>query len=105
MRHGAAILTPDEERRFIAEAVDAKAGIMRREFVGQSAETIAAALGIVRPYRAAAPGGADGVPGHPTVLAGEKLAPVLSMFTVAGEDEGLRLCQTLRASPAPATPR
>ena len=28
---------------------------------------------------------------------GEKLAPVLSMFTVDGEDEGLRLCQTLLA--------
>ncbi len=26
---------------------------------------------------------------------GEKLAPVLSMFTVDGEDEGLRLCQAL----------
>ena len=26
---------------------------------------------------------------------GEKLAPFLSMFMVAGEDEGLRLCQTL----------
>ena len=50
MRHGAAILTPDEERRFMARAVDGKAGTLRRGFVGQSAKTIAAALDIVRPY-------------------------------------------------------
>ena len=40
MRHGAAILTSDEERRFMARAVDGKAGTLRREFVGQSAKTM-----------------------------------------------------------------
>ena len=48
--HGAAVLTPDEADRFAMQAVDLNTGALRREFVGQSAATIAAALGIVRPY-------------------------------------------------------
>src|SRR4029077_12514863 len=95
MRHGAAILTSDEERRFVARAVDGKAGTLRREFVGQSAKTIAAALDIVRPYPLRLLIVRTKFPGCDSFYTGEKLAPLLSMFTVAGEDEGLRLCQTL----------
>lgn len=95
--HGSAILTPDEAGRFAMQAVDTNTGVLRYEFVGQSAATIAAAIGLVRPY-----------PIRLLVLpavfspadrfnTGEKLAPVLSMFTVDGEDEGLRLCQALLA--------
>jgi acyl-CoA reductase-like NAD-dependent aldehyde dehydrogenase len=95
IRHGAALLTAEEEQRFMSGAVDAEDGTLLREFTGQSAEAIAAAVGIVRPYplrilvvRAAL---SSCGPFH----TGEKLAPVLSMFTVAGEDEGLTLCETL----------
>src|SRR5580765_2217148 len=95
MRHRAAILTPDEERRFMAQAVDGKAGTLRRGFVGQSAKTIAAALGIVRPYPLRLLIVRTTFPPSDAFYSGEKLAPVLSMFSVAGEDEGLRLCQTL----------
>ena len=44
MRHGVAILTPDEERRFMSRAVDGKAGPWTGSWVVQ---TIAAALDIV----------------------------------------------------------
>jgi len=118
-RAGAAILTPDEVHRFAAEAIDPTAGTLRHEFVGKSADTIAAAIGLVRPYpfrllvlpssglrdavsetRSQRPG-LRGFTSETTAQAlgrfstGEKLAPVLSMFTVDGEDEGLRLCQML----------
>ena len=92
--HGAAILTPDEERRFTAGAVDAH-GRLRREFVGQSAKTIGAALEIVRPYALRLLVAQTAFSASDSFYSGEKLAPFLSMFTVAGEDEGLRLCQTL----------
>jgi acyl-CoA reductase-like NAD-dependent aldehyde dehydrogenase len=94
LTHGAAILTPDEERRFTAGAVDAN-GRLRREFVGQSAKTIAAALDIVRPYGLRLLVVRTMFSASDPFYSGEKLAPFLSMFTVAGEDEGLRLCQTL----------
>jgi acyl-CoA reductase-like NAD-dependent aldehyde dehydrogenase len=95
MRHGAAILTSDEQRRFTTDAVDAKTGLLRREFVGQSAKTIAAALDIVRPYALRLLVVRTEFSASDRFYTGEKLAPFLSMFTVAGEDEGLRLCQTL----------
>ena len=116
---GAAILTPDEAHRFAVEAVDRKAGTLRHEFVGKSADTIAAAIGLVRPYPIrvlVVPSSGlrglvsevlpqrSGLRGFTSETAealdrfstGEAGA-VLSMFTVDGEDEGLRLCQTLLA--------
>ncbi len=47
---GSAILTPAETHRFTAQAVDPHTGALRKELVGQSAEAIAAAIGVVRPY-------------------------------------------------------
>jgi acyl-CoA reductase-like NAD-dependent aldehyde dehydrogenase len=93
--NGSAVLTPEEAGRFAAQAIDPKIGALRHEFIGQSAAAIAAAIGFARPF-----------PIRLLVLpavfstsdrfnTGEKLAPVLSMFTVDGEDEGLRLCQSL----------
>ena len=95
IRAGSAILTPAETHRFTAQAVDPHAGALLKELVGQSAEAIAAAIGVVRPY----PIRLLVVPAifsrSDRFSTGEKLAPVLSMFTVDGEDEGLRLCQAL----------
>jgi acyl-CoA reductase-like NAD-dependent aldehyde dehydrogenase len=94
---GAAILTPDEAERFAAQAVDPKTGSLLRDFVGQPAKAIASAVGIVRTY----PIRLLIVPAvfsrSDRFNTGEKLAPVLSMFTVDGEDEGLRRCQALLA--------
>jgi acyl-CoA reductase-like NAD-dependent aldehyde dehydrogenase len=93
-RHGAAVLTPGEERDFFAECVEGKCGDLRRDLVGQSAELIARTVGIQRPY----PIGLLVIPAAARVegpYAGEKLAPVVSLFTVRSEDEGLMLCRAL----------
>ncbi len=50
IRAGSAILTPAETHHFTAQAIDPHAGALRKELVGQSAEAIAAAIGVVRPY-------------------------------------------------------
>jgi len=93
-RHGAAILTAEERDRFGREAVD-RAGAFRRDLVGRSASVIAAALGIARrvpPRLLIARTTAADLGGF---YAQEKLAPFLSLFTVSGEDEGLRLSRHL----------
>jgi acyl-CoA reductase-like NAD-dependent aldehyde dehydrogenase len=120
IRAGAAILTPAETHQFTAQAIDPHAGALVKELVGQSAEAIAAAIGLVRPSPIrllVVPAVFSGLKGFTsevlpqrsdlrgftsevtqaldTFTTGEKLAPVLSMFTVDGEDEGLRLCQAL----------
>ena len=94
-RHGAAILTAEEADRFAQRAVDRALGTLRRDLVGRSAAVIADAAGIERasPPRLlivrASAADLDGV------YAREKLAPFLSLFTVSGEDEGLRLSRSL----------
>jgi acyl-CoA reductase-like NAD-dependent aldehyde dehydrogenase len=92
---GAAVLTPLEAALFRARAIDPKTGHLRREFVGQSARAIATNLGLKREHQIKLfiiPTN-DTSPDNP--LAGEKLAPVLSLFTVADEEEGLKVCQAL----------
>jgi len=94
-RHGAAVLSRDEDRLFRLGAIDGDSGILRHEFIGQSAAAIAAAVGIARPYAIRL----LVVPADASVLnagdAGEKLAPWLSLFTASGEDQGLRLCRRI----------
>ncbi len=93
-RHGAAALDLADSARAANALFDRASGTVRRDWVGQTAASIADAIGIRRPY-----------PVHVLVVkssvvgvdpcAREKLAPILSLFTVSGEDEGLRLCRTL----------
>jgi acyl-CoA reductase-like NAD-dependent aldehyde dehydrogenase len=92
---GAAVLTGEEERRFFATAVDAGSQSIRSEWIGQTAAAIAAGAGIERPYPIRLLIVRAGLEHLEGVYAGEKLAPFLSLFTVAGEDEGLALCRTL----------
>ena len=95
MRHGAAILTPGETRRFTDRAADGTAGRLRREFVGQSAAHIAAAVGIARPYPIRLLIAPATFLASDSIYHGEKLAPFLSMFTVTNEDEGMSVCRAL----------
>ena len=91
---GAAVLDPAEGARFSVGALAADGSGFRPEMTGQAAARIAAALGITRPYEIqliVVP--ADLAAGGP--LAGEKMAPVLSLYTVDGEDEGLAACRTI----------
>jgi acetaldehyde dehydrogenase/alcohol dehydrogenase len=93
---GAAVLAPEEVSRFTERAFDPKTGHLRREFVGQSAEHIARATGVEQrdsPIRLlVAPVTLDAIKGP---YGREKLAPVLSIFTVDGEEEGLAACKKL----------
>jgi acetaldehyde dehydrogenase/alcohol dehydrogenase len=93
-RHGAAILSADEAHWFACAAFGGPLGSLRREFVGRSAAAIADAVGI---HRAMPPrlliirATADNI----ALYGREKLAPFLSLFSVNGEDEGLRLSHDL----------
>lgn len=93
--HGAAVLTPDEISRFTARIFDPETGRLRREVIGQSAQSIAQAAGIQRDGTIrliVAPLEQDEVQGP---YGREKLAPILSLFTVDGEAEGLALCREI----------
>ena len=87
---GAAVLNPAEVRRFTEAVVVAPKQQFRNEIVGQSAATIASAVGITRDY----PIQLIVVPADHTsdeVYAREKMAPILSLFTVADAQHGIEL--------------
>lgn len=90
-RHGAAVLTDEEAARFSAMVVDPNTGGFRPQVIGQSADRIARFTGITRshPIRLLV------VPstwrGERNAWAGEKMAPMLSLFTVADASGGLAL--------------
>lgn len=93
--NGAAVLAPDEIRRLTAYAVDPQTGHLRPEVIGQRAQRIAdrAAISRDRPVRLlVVPVDQDELSGP---YGGEKLAPILSLFTVDGREEGLALCRRL----------
>lgn len=93
-RQGAAVFDDEQTRQFISAAFEPN-GDLRMYFVGQAPSLIAGAAGIEVPadrrllvFRADArsPEGA---------FARERLAPVLSLFTVDGDDEAIELCKAL----------
>ena len=93
--HGAAVLSPGEVRRLAAHVIDRQTGHLRREVLGLPAQRIAWDAGIRRdtPIRLlVVPLALDGLQGP---FGGEKLAPILSLFTVDGQEEGLALCKQL----------
>jgi acetaldehyde dehydrogenase/alcohol dehydrogenase len=93
--HGAAVLTTDEARRLASHALDLQTGHLRREVLGQSAQRIAREAGIRRdkPIRLiVVPVDLDELQGP---YGREKLAPILSLFTVNGQEEGLALSKGL----------
>jgi acyl-CoA reductase-like NAD-dependent aldehyde dehydrogenase len=89
---GAAVLGPAECDRLARAVFDDRDGRLRRSVLGQSATSIAAAAGIDVPGGTrllVAPVPREAVPGP---YGREKLAPILSLFTADGEDDGIRLC-------------
>jgi acetaldehyde dehydrogenase/alcohol dehydrogenase len=96
-QQGAAVLNAEETKSFLAKAVDPKKNKLIPVVVGQSAELIAKVAGIKRDYPIkliVVPMGNEAVAqGHP--MAREKLTPILSLFTVNGEDEGFALCRAI----------
>jgi acyl-CoA reductase-like NAD-dependent aldehyde dehydrogenase len=92
---GAAVLAPDEIERLTAYVIDAEKGRLHRRVVGVSAQSIAEAAGIQRDgviRLLVVPLNADQVSGP---YGKEKLAPVLSLFTVDGEAAGFALCEQI----------
>jgi acyl-CoA reductase-like NAD-dependent aldehyde dehydrogenase len=95
--HGAAMLSTEEAERFRDAAVDPQTHRLIPSVIGQDATAVAALAQIRRPY----PIQLLVIPSEDVVtenaLAAEKLAPVLSLFTVSDADEGLRVCRSLLA--------
>jgi acetaldehyde dehydrogenase / alcohol dehydrogenase len=95
---GAAVCSPEEAERVAAHAFDPGDGHLRREALGQSAQAIAEAAGVERdrPIRVLVlPLALDQVDGP---LGREKLAPLLSLFSVGGTAQGVEVCQRLLAN-------
>jgi len=96
-RAGAAVCTPEETARVAAAAFDPD-GHLRREVLGQPASAIADAAGVRRdgPVRVLVlPLAMDQLDGP---LGREKLAPLLSLFTVDGTGQGVEVCKRLLAN-------
>jgi acyl-CoA reductase-like NAD-dependent aldehyde dehydrogenase len=95
--NGAAVLTPEEVGRFTSQVIDPQTGHLRQDVIGQSAQCIARRAGIERdwPIRLLV------VPVDQQEMGGpygaETLAPILSLFTVDGQEEGLAVCKRLLA--------
>jgi acyl-CoA reductase-like NAD-dependent aldehyde dehydrogenase len=94
---GTAILTPEEAAAFTAQIVDTEKNHFKLSVVGQTAANIAEQTGIQRDY----PIKLIVVPTENVdpddVYSREKLAPILSLFTVENEEDGLSYCQELLA--------
>ena len=91
-RAGAAVLAPADCDRLARFAFDGRDGRLRRTVLGQAATFIAAQAGIAVPAGTrllVAPVPRQAVSGP---YGREKLAPILSLFTADGEDDGIRLC-------------
>jgi acyl-CoA reductase-like NAD-dependent aldehyde dehydrogenase len=90
---GAAVLSDAETEQFVAGAFEPD-GDLKMWLVGQSAQRLAEEAGLSKPDAklivfeadASKPEGAQ---------ARERLAPVLSFFTVSGDDEAMQLCLSL----------
>jgi acetaldehyde dehydrogenase / alcohol dehydrogenase len=94
-RAGAAVLNPADCDRLACAAFDARDGRLRRAMLGQAATSIAAEAGIAVPAGTrllVAPLPRQAVPGP---YGREKLAPILSLFTAGGQDDGIRLCRQI----------
>jgi acyl-CoA reductase-like NAD-dependent aldehyde dehydrogenase len=95
---GAAVLDEEQTDRLVAHAFDPADGHLRRSVLGQPAKEIAAAAGVeldgpVRVLVLPLPlEQAEGPYGR------EKLAPLVSLFTVEGQEQGLSLCRRLLAN-------
>jgi acetaldehyde dehydrogenase/alcohol dehydrogenase len=93
--NGAAVLDQAETDRFMAEAFEPD-GDLKMWFIGQPAAKILDAAGLDKPGAKLVVFEADA--SNPQgAQARERLAPVLSFFTVDGDDEATALCKALLA--------
>ncbi len=94
-RAGAAVLDGEQTDRLLGHAFDPADGHLRRSVLGRPAHEVAVAAGVeledpVRVLVLPLPlGQVEGPYGR------EKLAPLVSLFTVEGVEQGLSVCQRL----------
>jgi acetaldehyde dehydrogenase / alcohol dehydrogenase len=96
-QQGAAVLSAEETGAFFSLMVDPASHRLRPQVLGQCAADLAAQVSIHRSYPIqllVVP--TEAVSEH-NPLAREKLAPILSLFTVADEQVGMQVCQALLA--------
>jgi acetaldehyde dehydrogenase / alcohol dehydrogenase len=95
--HGAAVLSPAETQRLLAVFVDPHTTRLHASISGQAASTLAAWASIRRSYeiRVLVVPTQEVSEGNP--LAREKLAPLLSLFSVVDEQAGMRVCEEILA--------
>ncbi len=94
-RQGAAILTDEEKEHFMGHSIYEKTNVFDKKLVGQSAQDIMANLGMERDGEVeliVIP--ADEV-SEENPLSKEKLLPLISLYTVADEDEALDVAEQL----------
>jgi len=92
---GATLLTPDELHRFTPQAFDVAHPSVNHAFIGKSAAFIAEKTGLRRvtpPRLIVVPAGQEEINGP---YGSEKLAPILSLFTVKGEEQAIALCRRI----------
>jgi acetaldehyde dehydrogenase / alcohol dehydrogenase len=96
-QHGAAVLSADETQRLLDVIVDPTTNRLHSSILGQTATEIAECAAISR----SSPIQLLVVPTHEVSehnpLAREKLAPLLSLFSVVDEQAGMRVCEELLA--------
>jgi acetaldehyde dehydrogenase / alcohol dehydrogenase len=89
------VLSEEETQRLLGVIIDPSLHRLRSSIVGQAASTIASWAAIKRPY----PIQVLVVPTHEVSernpLAYEKLAPILSLFSVVDEQAGMDVCEEL----------
>src|SRR4030095_14013714 len=85
----------EEAARFKKAAIDPRHQVLGSDLLGRPASTIAARVGIHRPFAVRLLVIEANVSDLEGPYAAEKLAPILSMFTVSGEAQGLNLCKAL----------
>ena len=96
-QHGAAVLSEQETAAFLNVMVDPVSNRFKPHANGQLAADLAAQAGIPRPYPIKLLVIPTGEVHQNNPLALEKLAPILSLFTVADERAGIQVCQELLA--------
>ncbi len=90
-RQGAAVLNEEEAARFNQVVVNAANQTFRLQVIGQSADQIAAFTGIKRDYPIKLIVVPSTYNGKPNAWAGEKMAPMLSLFTTGNSQAGIEL--------------
>jgi len=93
--HGAAVLSTEETERLLAVIVDPSTNRLHASIIGQAASTLAACASIRRSYAIQVLVMPTHEVSERNPLAHEKLAPILSLFSVVDEQAGLRMCEQI----------